>query len=127
MSGYDEYAEAERDRRSCEDAEFQEAWDEQISKVRKELSDEFNRLLVSSEDEPTIEVADLLMSGTVLRDEKLQTVLTDLTVLPQVSKALMEALAYPWNRYLRSVFCEAYLDANAEHIAKVRGLPSNEP
>ena len=127
MSGYDEYAEAERERRSCEDAEFQEAWDKQISKVRKELSEEFNRLIISGQEESTVEVVDLLMSGLVVRTEKLRNVVTDLAVLPEVAQALMIALSYPWNKGLREAFCKAYLDTNSEHIAKVRGLPSNEP
>ena len=124
---YDEWAEAERDRRSIEDSEFEDAWEEQFRRVRLELCEEFNRLIISAQEESTVEVVDLLMSGPVVRTEKLRNVVTDLVVLPEVAQALMIALSYPWNKGLREAFCKAYLDTNSEHIAKVRGLPSNEP
>ena len=124
---YDEWAEAERDRRSSEDFEFEAAWEEQFKRVRLELCEEFNRLIVSGQEEPTVEVVDLLMSGPVVRTEKLRNVVTDLVVLPEVAQALMIALSYPWNKGLREAFCKAYLDANSDHIAKIRGLPSDEP
>ena len=123
---YDEWAEAERDRRSIEDFEFEDAWEEQFRRVRLELCEEFNRLIISAQEESTVEVVDLLMSGPVVRTEKLRNVVTDLVVLPEVAQALMIALSYPWNKSLREAFCKAYLDTNSEHIAKVRGLPSNE-
>lgn len=123
---YDEWAEAERDRRSMEDFEFEDAWEEQFKRVRLELCEEFNRLIISGQEESTVEVVDLLMSGPVVRTEKLCNVVTDLAVLPEVAQALMIALSYPWNKGLREAFCKAYLDTNSEHIAKVRGLPSNE-
>ena len=123
---YDEWAEAERDRRSSEDFEFEAAWEEQFKRVRLELCEEFNHLIVSGEEEPTIEVVDLLMSGPVIRTEKLRNVVTDLVVLPEVAQALMIALSYPWNKGLREAFCKAYLDTNSDHIAKVRGLPTND-
>ena len=123
---YDEWAEAERDRRSIEDYEFEDAWEEQFRRVRLELCEEFNRLIISAQEESTVEVVDLLMSGPVVRTEKLCNVVTDLAVLPEVTQALMIALSYPWNKGLREAFCKAYLDTNSEHIAKVRGLPSNE-
>ena len=123
---YDEWAEAERDRRSSEDFEFEAAWEEQFKRVRLELCEEFNRLTISGQEESTVEVVDLLMSGPVVRTEKLCNVVTDLAVLPEVAQALMIALSYPWNKGLREAFCKAYLDTNSEHIAKVRGLPSNE-
>ena len=123
---YDEWAEAERDRRSMEDFEFEAAWEEQFKRVRLELCEEFNRLIISGQEESTVEVVDLLMSGPVVRTEKLCNVVTDLAVLPEVAQALMIALSYPWNKGLREAFCKAYLDTNSEHIAKVRGLPSNE-
>ena len=123
---YDEWAEAERDRRSIEDFEFEDAWEEQFRRVRLELCEEFNRLIISAQEESTVEVVDLLMSGPVVRTEKLRNVVTDLVVLPEVAQALMIALSYPWNKGLREAFCKAYLDTNSEHIAKVRGLPSNE-
>ena len=124
---YDEWAEAERDRRSIEDFEFEDAWEEQFKRVRLELCEEFNRLIISGQEESTVEVVDLLMSGPVVRTEKLRNVVTDLVVLPEVAQALMIALSYPWNKGLREAFCKAYLDTNSEHIAKVRGLPNNEP
>lgn len=124
---YDEWAEAERDRRSMEDFEFEAAWEEQFKRVRLELCEEFNRLIISGQEESTVEVVGLLMSGPVVRTEKLRNVVTDLVVLPEVAQALMIALSYPWNKGLREAFCKAYLDTNSEHIAKVRGLPSNEP
>ena len=124
---YDEWAEAERDRRSMEDFEFEAAWEEQFKRVRLELCEEFNRLIISGQEESTVEVVDLLMSGPVVRTEKLRNAVTDLVVLPEVAQALMIALSYPWNKGLREAFCKAYLDTNSEHIAKVRGLPSNEP
>lgn len=124
---YDEWAEAVRDRRSVEDFEFEAAWEEQFKRVRLELCEEFNRLIISGQEESTVEVVDLLMSGPVVRTEKLRNVVTDLVVLPEVAQALMIALSYPWNKGLREAFCKAYLDTNSEHIAKVRGLPSNEP
>ena len=124
---YDEWAEAERDRRSIEDFEFEAAWEEQFKRVRLELCEEFNRLIISGQEESTVEVVDLLMTGPVVRTEKLRNVVTDLVVLPEVAQALMIALSYPWNKGLREAFCKAYLDTNSEHIAKVRGLPSNEP
>ena len=123
---YDEWAEAERDRRSIEDFEFEDAWEEQFKRVRLELCEEFNRLIISGQEESTVEVVDLLMSGPVVRTEKLRNVVTDLAVLPEVVQALMIALSYPWNKGLREAFCKAYLDTNSEHIAEVRGLPSNE-
>lgn len=123
---YDEWAEAERDRRSIEDFEFEDAWEEQFKRVRLELREEFNRLIISGQEESTVEVVDLLMSGPVVRTEKLRNVVTDLAVLPEVVQALMIALSYPWNKGLREAFCKAYLDTNSEHIAEVRGLPSNE-
>ena len=123
---YDEWAEAERDRRSSEDYEFGAAWEEQFRRVRLELCEEFNRLIISAQEESTVEVVDLLMSGPVVRTEKLCNVVTDLAVLPEIAQALMIALSYPWNKGLREAFCKAYLDTNSEHIAKVRGLPSNE-
>ena len=123
---YDEWAEAERDRRSSEDFEFEAAWEEQFKRVRLELCEDFNHLIVSGEEEPTIEVVDLLMSGPVIRTEKLRNVVTDLVVLPEVAQALMIALSYPWNKGLREAFCKAYLDTNSDHIAKVRGLPTND-
>ena len=123
---YDEWAEAERDRLSCEDFEFEAAWEEQFKRVRLELCEEFNHLILSGEEEPTIEVVDLLMSGPVIRTEKLRNVVTDLVVLPEVAQALMIALRYPWNKGLREAFCNAYLDANSDHIAKIRGLPTND-
>ena len=123
---YDEWAEAERDRRSIEDFEFEDAWEEQFKRVRLELCEEFNRLIISGQEESTVEVVDLLMSGPVVRTEKLRNVVTDLAVLPEVVQALMIALSYPWNKGLREAFCTAYLDTNSEHIAEVRGLPSNE-
>ena len=124
---YDEWAEAERDRRSMEDFEFEAAWEEQFKRVRLELCEEFNRLIISGQEESTVEVVDLLMTGPVVRTEKLRNVVTDLVVLPEVAQALMIALSYPWNKGLREAFCKAYLDTNSDHIAKVRGLPSNEP
>lgn len=123
---YDDWAESERDRISREDAEFAEAWEEYIRQVQQELADEFDQLIVSMEDEPSVEIVDLLTSGPVIRTEKLQTVVTDLVTRPEVAKTLMDALALPWNKHLRSVIREAYVSENAEHIAKVRGLPSND-
>ena len=123
---YDEWAEAERDQRSIEDYEFEAAWEEQFKRVRLELCEEINRLIISGQEESAVEVVDLLMSGPVVRTEKLRNVVTDLAVLPEVAQALMIALSYPWNKGLREAFYKAYLDTNSEHIAKVRSLPSNE-